>query len=145
MFIPKSLDEEIILLMYKVHRHIRREITCEDDSHQPTMLQLQALQYISAQKTTMRHIADELGVAFPTATSMIDRLVKAEYVTREVDKNDRRVVYVSLTDKGQTVLNTMLRKKMEHMHLMLTKISEDDKKTMHRIFSDLLKKLDKNS
>ncbi len=45
-------------------------------------------------------LADKLGVEGATMVAMIDRLVKAQLVTREPSKTDRRVKYIALTEAG---------------------------------------------
>jgi DNA-binding MarR family transcriptional regulator len=45
-----------------------------------------------------------MGVTAAAATQFIKRLEEFEYVQREVDALDRRVVKVSLTEKGKTAV-----------------------------------------
>jgi len=49
----------------------------------------------------MSTIAKELSVTVGTLTIAMNSLVKKGYVTRERGKEDRRVVYISLSDKGR--------------------------------------------
>ena len=49
----------------------------------------------------MSAIAKELSVTVGTLTIAMNSLVKKGYVTRERGKEDRRVVYISLSDKGR--------------------------------------------
>lgn len=49
-------------------------------------------------------IADALGVARPAATRMLNTLEEKGYVQKEITKTDRRVVYLSLTEKGEELL-----------------------------------------
>lgn len=49
-------------------------------------------------------LAEEAGIAAPTATRMLDGLVRAGYVTRAASDHDRRVVLVGLTAEGERVL-----------------------------------------
>ncbi|EDS76940.1 MarR family transcriptional regulator [Clostridium novyi A str. 4552] len=50
---------------------------------------------------TMSEIAGDLGITVGTLTTAINNLVKKEYVERQKDKNDRRVVKIILTKKGK--------------------------------------------
>ncbi|MEL6110754.1 MAG: MarR family transcriptional regulator [Planctomycetota bacterium] len=52
-------------------------------------------------------IANRLIQVVPAITGLIDRLEKAEFVTRHRCENDRRVVYVEVTKKGTKLLNEM--------------------------------------
>ncbi len=49
----------------------------------------------------MSAIAKELSVTVGTLTIAMNSLVKKGYVTRERGKEDRRVVYISLSEKGR--------------------------------------------
>ena len=53
----------------------------------------------------MSAIASEMGVALPTATSFIDRLVDKNFVIRESQPNDRRVVLCRLVEAGQKTID----------------------------------------
>ncbi|KGN03182.1 MarR family transcriptional regulator [Clostridium novyi A str. 4570] len=50
---------------------------------------------------TMSEVAGDLGITVGTLTTAINNLVKKEYVERQKDENDRRVVKIVLTKKGK--------------------------------------------
>ena len=52
----------------------------------------------------MSAIASSLEVTLPTTTSLIDRLVDKDYILRENQTDDRRVVVCRLSDKGQNAI-----------------------------------------
>jgi DNA-binding MarR family transcriptional regulator len=52
-------------------------------------------------------IADRLIQIVPAITGLIDRLEQQELVARKRCKEDRRVVYVLMTEKGQRVLKQL--------------------------------------
>ena len=52
----------------------------------------------------MSTIASALGVSLATATGVVDRLVEKDMVTREGDPNDRRIVLVRLSGKGEKLI-----------------------------------------
>lgn len=49
---------------------------------------------------TMTHVANILGIKVSTLTTAINRLVKKGYVSRFRDEHDRRMVKISLTERG---------------------------------------------
>jgi DNA-binding MarR family transcriptional regulator len=49
-------------------------------------------------------LAEEAGVAAPTATKMVDGLVRGGFVRRSTAPHDRRVVLVTLTGEGERAL-----------------------------------------
>ncbi|KEH86352.1 MULTISPECIES: MarR family winged helix-turn-helix transcriptional regulator [Clostridium] len=50
---------------------------------------------------TMSEVAGDLGITVGTLTTAINNLVKKNYVERQKDENDRRVVKIVLTKKGK--------------------------------------------
>ncbi|SFA58917.1 DNA-binding transcriptional regulator, MarR family [Anoxybacillus pushchinoensis] len=55
-------------------------------------------------KCTVSELADEMFVKPSAITTMIDRLYKSGFVLRERDEEDRRVVYIQLSEKGRHML-----------------------------------------
>jgi DNA-binding MarR family transcriptional regulator len=51
-------------------------------------------------------LAEEAGIAAPTATRMLDGLVRAGLVTRTTAPYDRRVVLIALTAAGERALRS---------------------------------------
>lgn len=59
---------------------------------------------LDAPELTVGALADRAEVAKPTATRMLDGLERAGYVQRRQSGEDRRAVLVSLTARGERVL-----------------------------------------
>mgnify|MGYP001271588132 CR=1 FL=1 len=57
-------------------------------------------------KMTMSVVGRELGVTMGAGTNLTDRLVDAGLVVRDRDTEDRRVVWVELTNKGRAALKS---------------------------------------
>lgn len=63
--------------------------------------QLPIIHYIAKNvNPTQKQLADEFRVAPPTMTATIKRLEKSNFITRESDNNDARIMRVRLTEKG---------------------------------------------
>jgi DNA-binding MarR family transcriptional regulator len=58
----------------------------------------------SADELTVSELALGAGVAAPTATRMLDALVRDGYVSRRTADHDRRAVLISLTAAGRRAL-----------------------------------------
>ena len=65
---------------------------------------LEAIQ--KTDEPTMSHIAKRLRVTVGTLTTAINRLVEKGYVERKREKEDKRKVIVSITNKAYKVLAT---------------------------------------
>ena len=86
---------------------------------------------------TMKTLADNMSVSMPTISGTVDRLVKAHYVERVDNPDDRRQVMVGLTKEGQKliaqfqeavghrweeVLNILNQKELESLQLVIMKL-----------------------
>ena len=74
-----------------------------------TMPQIRTLYFLSRGPQRMKDISDHRMRGMPSATSMIDRLVRKGYVERFPDPSDRRVVLCRITDTGREMLDRFSR------------------------------------
>jgi DNA-binding MarR family transcriptional regulator len=75
-----------------------------------TMTQCSTLLAIGKRgKMTMNELSDWMSLATSTMTRIVDNLVRDGYIARTQDEQDRRVVYVSLTDSGAQLFDGILR------------------------------------
>ncbi|MEJ2142240.1 MAG: MarR family transcriptional regulator [Gammaproteobacteria bacterium] len=70
----------------------------------PQLLVLHAIN--KSKEITTGHIAREVNLSQATVTSILDRLEAKEYVQRIRSTTDKRKVYVSLTIKGQGLIDS---------------------------------------
>ncbi len=82
----------------------------------------------------MSGLAKGLSLNFGTATGIVDRLVRDGYIERQRDEEDRRVVWVSLTNKGKKIIKEAHKRRKEKIATLLEKFSEEDFKTLLSIF-----------
>lgn len=71
-----------------------------------------------AQNIRMSNLAQGMGVPMSTATGITDRLVKQGLLKRGNCEEDRRVVTVSLTDKGRALIEDV----QKHFHNFVERV-----------------------
>lgn len=75
-----------------------------------TVPQFRALNHLSrVPGTSIRELAEFLGVTLPTASALVDRLAKAGWVAAETDAEDRRRNLLQLTRSGWALWQTIAR------------------------------------
>jgi MarR family transcriptional regulator, transcriptional regulator for hemolysin len=89
---------------------------------------------------SQKEIADKLGLEGPTLIPIIDRLEKDGFVTRMVDKNDRRNNRIFLTEKTISTLDLMINCGLRIKNMSMRDISEENVS----ITKDTLEKMWKN-
>ena len=85
----------------------------------------------------MRELAEVLLVAVNSVTSTIDNLERKELVRRNRSDEDRRIVRVELTPKGEEAYAGALEEKLRLMRSMLSSLTDDEQE----IFMVLMRKI----
>lgn len=105
---PQQIDpliETLGLSMWRVQRRIMSQNSLYKEVGL-TVPQYSLLQLVAMEKTPrVIQLADKLEVKSSAVTVMLDRLELLKLVSRTTDENDRRAVIVTLTPKGQEVLD----------------------------------------
>jgi DNA-binding MarR family transcriptional regulator len=87
---------------------------------------LQAL--MMQRESRMNDLARFLGLSKANASGLVDRLVKKGLLDREHGVEDRRVVFVRLTPKGQTVAQGLAKVQRQGLAQMMRRIPEQNLK-----------------
>ena len=85
----------------------------------------------------IKQIAEYLGISKSAASQMVESLAKKELVSRTIDPKDRRIAYISLTDRGRQVFKKMHKLKFAGLRSRLDSLSTNELNTL----SDLAHKM----
>jgi len=106
-----------------------------------TRVQWMALYYIGKYgKVTQAELANLMNIKASTAVRLLDRMEREEYIIRERSLEDRRVTFISLTEKGKR-LRAELLPEGEKMSLIVRKGITDEE---IKIFKHVLDKITNN-
>ncbi len=86
-----------------------------------------------AEVVTPAELADMAGCTRATMTGLIDTLERDSLVKRVPDSKDRRMMTVSLTAKGTTLLTKMLPGHFKRLARLMACLSESERKTLVRL------------
>lgn len=86
---------------------------------------------------TPAELAELAHVTRATMTGLVDTLERDGLVKREPDPDDRRMMSVTLTPKGQALLEAILPPHFKRMAALMNPLTEAERKTL----VDLLKKI----
>jgi MarR family transcriptional regulator, organic hydroperoxide resistance regulator len=75
---------------------------------------------------TASELAEEFGVKPSAITAMVDRMLKNDFVTRERDEKDRRVVYIRISEKGKIVFSKSENKRNQIMERYMSQLDPID-------------------
>lgn len=133
---PKKI-EYLISLFFNTGRLIKERSCNSKDINPISMLKLEAIRLIEVEKPTMKRIAEYLNIKAPSATSLINGLVKVKDVKRITNPNDRRVVQMIVTDKGKKFLKNGLKQMTEKAKEILLKLKQDQIDNLIQIMEEI--------
>jgi DNA-binding MarR family transcriptional regulator len=135
-----ELGAEVADLLAAVSRRIRHAVNAELDPLGVTWGQVRALRVIGAggEAVRMSDLADRLGIARRSATSVVDDLVARDLVERRPDPADRRGVAVALTARGGRLLRDVRARRQSAAVELTAALSPEELRQLR----DLLRRLD---
>lgn len=106
-------------------RHTIETNEYRTNSHGFSMLYV--LRNYQNQSITMTKFADEMGITKQQLSKLVNDLEEKEYVERIHNKENRRQVYISITEKGLEHLEVMIGELLHEVMRALSGFSEEDK------------------
>ena len=96
--------------------------------------ELFALLYLTRkEQTTMSELADTIGVPLSTATGLVDRLVRKSYVQRVRSEEDRRIVMLALTEKGERLVDEFKDIMSRYMSRIMEGLTKEEQQQLMAI------------
>ena len=105
----EALEELLVRHMGRLMADVRSLSPVQWSEAELTMPQARALVFLGHGTRRMKELSAHLRSGMPSATSMVDRMVKKGLVERVEDRSDRRVVAIRLTAAGGEVVERFLR------------------------------------
>ncbi|QTL97217.1 MarR family transcriptional regulator [Iocasia frigidifontis] len=93
---------------------------------------------IKNDSATMSELADVFSIPATTMTSIVDRLVNKEYLTRFRSKKDRRIVKVSLSPKGREIYEQQYNLLLESKMTVLKILSKEEQQDLISLMEKVL-------
>jgi MarR family transcriptional regulator, 2-MHQ and catechol-resistance regulon repressor len=135
---PTNSAEKIVSLFFSASREIKHKMDLSSPLFQLPLAHTETLRLISEQKRVpMKQVADFLAITPPSATALIGHLVKSGYVSRSANKSDRRNVYLSLTKKGEMVMQQAVCDRCKVFKKLLEKITGKEQLELLNILTKL--------
>jgi DNA-binding MarR family transcriptional regulator len=135
-----ELVKQIIGLQREVRRALRQYVPNAWMNLNLTIAQLKSLFLIAREgSTNTKTLAEELGVTPSNVTGIIDRLVKQGLVSRRENPEDRRMLRLRVTDKGEDILTSLREETISSMSEVLARMSIEELSSLARGLSSLVK------
>ncbi|MFL0267888.1 MarR family winged helix-turn-helix transcriptional regulator [Candidatus Clostridium radicumherbarum] len=109
-----------------------------------TRVQWIALYYLKTQKRiSQKDLSRLMNVKDSSAGRLIDRLERDGLIERERNDNDRRVIYISLTDKGDKLISDLIPFGTQFNDDLLEGIDEKDLLIYDKVLKKMLSNIEK--
>lgn len=132
--------DKVAETMDRIHRKMRAKLSNELSQGEITIPQYHILDYLHNKgESVMREIADYLFVTPPAVTGLVDKLVKMQLIRRVFSPSDRRIIIISLTPKGKTVIAKIKNQSNELFGSLFKEFSVQEKKS----FLEVTQKMEK--
>lgn len=136
-----SKNTQKLLKLIEIVGHQIQTKTC--DMHQLAdkmrLSQIKVLKIISVhQRLSMADIAEQLNITPASTTSLVDGLVKQNWLVRIPDSEDRRKVYIEMSPEKKQIWDTFHQKGMNKMTEYLSVLTEEQQKQFTLILETLV-------
>ncbi|HEO8418317.1 MarR family winged helix-turn-helix transcriptional regulator [Niallia sp. FSL W8-0635] len=79
-------------------------------------------------------LAKIVHITNAAVTTITDQLLEEDYITKVRSKTDRRVVNITITEKGRDIVNIMKKEQQNKMKEHFRKLTDEDIQHLKRIF-----------
>ena len=122
-----ELISEVIELHRRVNHSLRHSTQDAWMQLSLTVPQVKSLFFITDHgSTNFKRLAAALKVTQSNLTGVIDRLVEQNMVSRTENPDDRRMVLLQVTDKGEALVSDLRERRISHLSQALSDLSPED-------------------
>ena len=135
----KNLDKfvkQLVEILPDIHKEFAKTPNNELTRGMITLPQMNILHFVSyKKKCTMGELAKWLSVSLSAVTGLTDRMIKHKLLLRNRNTEDRRIVWISITTKGEKIAKSISRYKYNMIKRLFNSISKQDRKKYIDIIS----------
>ncbi|MEA4903050.1 MarR family winged helix-turn-helix transcriptional regulator [Desulfitobacterium sp.] len=133
-----SNAEKIYEIMEKFRRNMmNKKMSGEIPRSEFKLLKVVQMNSTKREGVTISSLSDHLGISKSAVSQMINLLEDEGYIERVFTKNDRRLVYVRLTDGGEKYIAQRYQKFLESMTEIFNRMGEKDTEELLRLLEKL--------
>jgi DNA-binding MarR family transcriptional regulator len=86
------------------------------------------------QKTTLTELAEHFDLSKPTVNEVINKFEENGFIEKTKSEEDKRVVYISLTEMGRTLATTNILESKRAVEKIFNTLSSREVKTLTKLF-----------
>ena len=129
---------DVLVKLFRDIMHLEEKAVITGEFKDITNNDMHIIEVIGLEKPkNMSTVAKELSVTVGTLTIAMNSLVKKGYVTRVRSEKDRRVVLLSLSEKGMAAYNHHKKFHQEMVEATVERLSEEEKEVLTKALQNL--------
>ncbi|MBM7560233.1 MarR family winged helix-turn-helix transcriptional regulator [Marinitoga litoralis] len=122
---------EVMYLFKEIRELVKKSMVMSFEDSEITSSQWMLLgALLKNGKMTMSELSNYIGLSNSTVSGIVDRLEKHDYIRRVRDDEDRRKVYVEITEKFNEVAKKSHKKIEKQLGERLNKVSDKELNTV---------------
>lgn len=126
-----SMDEMFISMMRFTKKQILEESIHQSVITPPQFGMLICLKHMGS--LTMKELSERMDLTHGASTGLVDRLHRLGLVERERSSEDRRVVYVALTEEGHQLIGRIDLRRHAILRKIVSQLNPDERRLMLKI------------
>ena len=130
---------ESLVYLYTESRRITKELARRADLTGPQLTVLKVLEGVG--DISLSELSDRIRAQNSTVTGIIDRMEREGLVARLRSTEDRRVVYIRLTDKGAKIAREIAVEPMEIFRDALESLSPGEMRELFKLLTKIARRV----
>ena len=131
------------LLLMKTTKVIQERIRTEMIKNKLNLTEFSVLEVLYLKgKQTIQQIGTSILIASGSMTYVIDRLEQKGLLKRNGCPNDRRVIYVELTEEGLCLMNEIMPTHRDLVNDMFGSLNDEESQTMVKLLEKLSERVE---
>jgi DNA-binding MarR family transcriptional regulator len=135
LFVVNAMTQRLM------HAYIHRTFT-ELGVAPPQLHLLQLVEHL--QPVSLKKLADAMRVTPGAVTQLVESLVRAGYINRQADTQDRRMSVVTLSEDGRRKIGKLTRMKQEMLAKVVADLDDAELRVYLRVQQKMLEYLEAN-
>jgi MarR family transcriptional regulator for hemolysin len=134
---PEKSADELLEVIPMVMKEIRSQMRSQASS-ELTVPQFRTLAFVNRNEgSPLCKVADHMGLTSPSASKLVDGLIKRGMMTREDQPDDRRRVRLVVTSRGRAILQASTRGTLAYLAKKMSSVSADDREIISKAMETL--------
>lgn len=135
----KKTTPQTVSALFNAFILLKNRLNFKNVLSQLPLAHMETMRLISQKKQIlMKEVASFLEITPPSATVMINHLVKLGYIHRHSDMHDRRTIHLSLTKKGLAVMQKSIQERYKDLKKLISNLSTEEQIQLLNLFKKMV-------